>query len=172
MLMNLDAMSKEVKPVPEGFHTLTPHIVVKNADDALDFYANAFGAVTERIQRTPDGKVMHAAVRIGDSMLLLNEEFPQWGVVGPETLEGTPVTIHMYCTNVDAAWERARKAGCRIGMELQNTVWGDRYGMLLDPFGHHWAMAQRIEDLTPEQIAEASRRAVGGEPHLGGSPAQ
>mgnify|MGYP000921613080 CR=1 FL=1 len=89
--MNLNAMSNEVKPVPEGFHTLTPHIVVKNADDALDFYANAFGAIAERIQRTPDGKVMHAAVRIGDSMLLLNEEFPQWGVVGPETLEGTPV---------------------------------------------------------------------------------
>lgn len=165
-------MSKEVTPVPDGFHTLTPHIVVKNADDALDFYANAFGAVVDRIQRTPDGKVMHAAVRIGDSMLLLNEEFPQWGVVGPETLEGTPVTIHMYCANVDASWERARKAGCRIGMELLNTAWGDRYGMLLDPFGHHWALAQRIENLTAEQIAEASRRAVAGEPEPGAGKPQ
>lgn len=172
MLLNLTAMSKDVNPVPEGFHTLTPHIVVKNADDAMDFYANAFGAITESIQRTPEGKVMHATLRVGDSKLMLNEEFPQWGVVGPETLEGTPVTIHMYCANVDAAWERACKAGCRIGMEIQNTFWGDRYGMLLDPFGHHWALAQRIEDLTPEQIAEASRHAVGGEPHPGGGPAQ
>ncbi len=162
--MELQAMNDQVAPIPEGFHTPTPHIVVKNADEALDFYANAFGAVVEGVLRSPDGKVMHAAVRIGDSKLLLNDEFPQWGVVGPETLEGTPVTIHMYCANVDAAWERARKAGCRVGMDLQNTFWGDRYGMLLDPFGHHWSLAQRIENLTVEQMAEAGRRATLGEP--------
>jgi uncharacterized glyoxalase superfamily protein PhnB len=156
-------MSENVSPIPAGFHTLTPHIVVKAADEAMDFYANAFGAVVESVQRTPDGKVMHAVVRIGDSMLMLNDEFPEWGVVGPETLEGTPVTLHIYCANVDASWERARKAGCRVGMELQNTFWGHRYGMLLDPFGHHWALAQRIEDLSLEQIAAASMRAVGGE---------
>ena len=156
-------MNHNVQPIPEGFRTLTPHIVVKNADEALDFYANAFGAVVETVLRSPEGKVMHAAVRIGDSKLLLNDEFPQWGVVGPETLEGTPVTIHMYCTDVDAAWERARKAGCRVGMDLQNTFWGDRYGMLLDPFGHHWSLAQRIENLTVEQMAEAGRRATRGD---------
>ena len=156
-------MNHQVKPIPEGFHSLTPHLVVKGAENALDFYANAFGAVVQSVHRSPDGTVMNAIVRIGDSMLMLNDEFPQWGVVGPETLEGTPVTIHIYCADVDAAWERARKAGCRIGMELQNTFWGDRYGMLLDPFGHHWALAQRIEDLTPEQIAAAASRAVGGE---------
>lgn len=156
-------MNHNVQPIPEGFRTLTPHIVVKNADEALDFYANAFGAVVETVLRSPEGKVMHAAVRIGDSKLLLNDEFPQWGVVGPETLEGTPVTIHMYCTDVDTAWERARKAGCRVGMDLQNTFWGDRYGMLLDPFGHHWSLAQRIENLTVEQMAEAGRRATRGD---------
>ncbi len=159
--VELHAMNDTVQPIPAGFHTLTPHIVVKGADGALDFYANAFGAVLDSIQRSPDGLVMHATLRIGDSMLLLNDEFPQWGVVGPETLEGTPITIQIYCRDVDAAWERARKAGCRIGMELQNAFWGDRYGMLLDPFGHHWALAQRIENLTPEQVAEASRRAIG-----------
>jgi uncharacterized glyoxalase superfamily protein PhnB len=157
-------MNETVQPIPEGFHSLTPHLVVKGADEALDFYVNAFGGVVETVLRSPDGQVMHAAMRIGDSELLLNDEFPQWGVVGPETLEGTPVTIHLYCADVNAAWERARKAGCRIGMELQNTFWGDRYGMLLDPFGHHWALAQRIENLTQEQISEASRRATRGEP--------
>lgn len=156
-------MNDNVQPIPEGFHTLTPHLVVKRADEALDFYVDAFGAVVDAVLRSPEGLVMHAAVRIGDSKLLLNDEFPQWGVVGPETLEGTPVTIHMYCADVDAAWERARKAGCRIGMELQDTFWGDRYGMLLDPFGHHWALAQRIKNLTPEQISAASRRATRGD---------
>jgi uncharacterized glyoxalase superfamily protein PhnB len=163
-------MNETIQPIPEGFHSLTPHLVVKGADEALDFYANAFGAVVETVLRSPDGQVMHAAMRIGDSKLLLNDEFPQWGVVGPETLEGTPVTIHLYCADVNAAWKRARKAGCRIGMELQNTFWGDRYGMLLDPFGHHWALAQRIENLTQEQITEASRRATCGEPKADGTP--
>jgi len=155
-------MNDNVLPIPEGFHTLTPHLVVKGAEGALDFYANAFGAIVDSVVKSPDGLVMHASLTIGDSKLMLNDEFPQWGVVGPATLEGTPVTIHMYCADVGAAWERARKAGCRIGMELQDTFWGDRYGMLLDPFGHHWALAQRIESLTPEQIDEAGRRATSG----------
>ena len=159
-------MSESVNPIPEGFHTLTPHLVLKNAAKAIEFYAAAFGAELQTIQRTPDGNVMHATLRIGDSMLMLNDEFPQWGVVGPESLEGTPVTIHLYTSDVDAAWTRAIEAGCKVGMNLSNAFWGDRYGMVLDPFGHHWSLAQRIENKTAEQIAEAAVKSMssGGQP--------
>lgn len=152
-------MSTPVKPIPEGFRSLTPHIVVDDGTKAIAFYKEAFGAELLGEQRTPDGKIMNAAMKIGDSIFMLNDEFPQWGVVGPNTLEGTPVTMHIYTEDADAAWARALNAGCRVGMELQKTFWGDRYGMVLDPFGHHWAIAMRVEDLTPEQITEASRKA-------------
>jgi PhnB protein len=156
-------MPESVRPIPEGFHTLTPHIVVKGASAAIEFYARAFGAEVLGSQRLPDGTIMHATLRIGDSMLMLNDEFPQWGVVGPQTLQGTPVTIHMYCEDLEAAWSRALGAGCAVGMPLQDTFWGARYGMLLDPFGHHWSLAQHVRDMTPEEIQRGAAKAMGGD---------
>ena len=150
-------------PIPEGFHTITPHIIVKNGGKALDFYKNAFGA--EEICRMPgpDGEsIMHAEIKIGDSPLMLASEWVEQGAVSPETVGGTPVTIHLYVNNVDAAMKKATDAGCKVTMPATDMFWGDRYGKLTDPFGHHWSIATHTEDLTPEQIGERAAKAFGG----------
>jgi uncharacterized glyoxalase superfamily protein PhnB len=148
-----------VKPVPEGFHTITPHITVKNAAQILDFYKKAFGA--EEIARMPgpNGEIMHAEVRIGDSPLMLCDEFPDMGKHAPRG--GTPVTLHVYVKDCDAFFDRAVKAGAKVIMPLQDMFWGDRYGQLEDPSGHHWAIATHKEDLTPEQIQKNAEKAFG-----------
>lgn len=150
-------------PIPEGFHTITPHIIVKNGAKALDFYKNAFGA--EEICRMPgpDGEsIMHAEIKIGDSPLMLASEWVEQGAVSPETVGGTPVTIHLYVNDVDAAMKKAADAGCEVTMPPTDMFWGDRYGKLKDPFGHHWSIATHTEDLTPEQIGERAAKAFGG----------
>jgi len=139
--------------IPEGFHTLTPYLVVDGAADAIALYQKAFGAEVVSSSPTPDGKIMNAQLRIGDSMLMLNDEFPDYGVVGPKKIGNTAVTIHMYVEDVDAAWQRAVDAGMEVAMPLENQFWGDRYGQLKDPFGHSWSLASRVEDLTPEEMA-------------------
>jgi PhnB protein len=145
-------MPQKVKAIPDGFHTISPHLTVKNGEQAIEFYKKAFGAEAVRVTKGPDGSLMHADVRIGDSMLMLNDEFPDFKVVGPQALGGTPVTVHLYVQDADAAWKRAVDAGCTIKMPLQDQFWGDRYGQLLDPFGHQWSIASHIEDPTPEEI--------------------
>ncbi|HTD67982.1 MAG TPA: VOC family protein [Candidatus Limnocylindria bacterium] len=148
-------MNSRVKPVPGGFHTLTPHLVVKGAAQAIEFYKKAFGA--EEITRAPgpDGKsLMHADLKIGDSRLFLVDEFPEMNCRGPRTIGGTPVTIHMYVEDVDAAFSKAVAAGAQVRMPLADMFWGDRYGVLEDPFGHAWSMATHKEDLTPEEIGK------------------
>ena len=147
-------MAEKVKAVPPGFHTLTPHLTVRDADKALQFYKNAFGAEIGGVARMPDGKVMHAALRIGDSMLMLNEEMPEYGGLSPLSLNGTGVTIHIYTDNVDEAFNRAVSAGAQVKMPLMDQFWGDRYGMLTDPFGHRWSIASRIEDLSPRALKD------------------
>lgn len=148
-----------VKPVPEGMHTLTPHLVCAGAADAIAFYVKAFGAIETARMPGPGGKLMHAAVKIGDSTLMLVDEMPEWGALGPKSLKGSPITLHLYVEDVDAAVEKAVAAGARITMPLADMFWGDRYAKLEDPFGHSWSMATHQRDVSPEEMREAMKAA-------------
>jgi PhnB protein len=156
-------MTTRTKAIPEGFHTLTPHLIVKGASEAIEFYKKAFGA--EEIIRLPgpDGKsIMHAALKIGDSRLFLVDEFPQMGSLGPHGIGGTPVFIHVYVEDVDTVFNQAVAAGAEVRMPLEDAFWGDRYGQLVDPFGHKWSLASHKEDLTPEEIGKRAQAAFSG----------
>jgi uncharacterized glyoxalase superfamily protein PhnB len=145
-------------PIPHGMHTLTPHLVCAGAADAIEFYKEAFGAVEEGRLPGPDGKLVHAMVRIGDSPLMLVDESPQWGTLGAKALKGSPVTIHLYVDDVDATVERAVAAGAKVTMPVAEMFWGDRYGTLEDPFGHHWSVATHVRDVTPEEMRAAMKQ--------------
>ena len=148
-------MAGTVKPIPDGYHTITPHIVVKGAAEALEFYKKAFGAEELFRMSGPDGaSVVHAELKIGDSVLMMCEEFPDMGTKGPAAFGGTPVTMHLYVADTDEAFKRAVEAGATETMPIQNTFWGDRYGVVTDPFGHQWSIASRIEELTAEAFAK------------------
>ena len=153
-------MSEQVKAVPAGFHTLTPHLTVRDADKALEFYKNALGAEVLQVARMPDGKVLHASLKIGDSMLMLNDEFPEYGGLSPLSTGGTGVTIHIYTENVDAAFDRAVSAGAQVKMPLMDQFWGDRYGIVADPFGHKWSLATHVKDMSPEEMQQAQEEAM------------
>src|SRR6266849_8469053 len=153
-------MPEQVKAVPAGFHTLTPHLTVRDADKALEFYKNALGAEVLHVARMADGKVMHASVRIGDSMLMLNDEFPEFGSLSPLSTGGTGVTIHIYADDVDAAFNRAVSAGAQVKMPLMDQFWGDRYGIVADPYGHKWSLATHTKDLSPEEMQRAQDQAM------------
>ena len=153
-------MTAKVKPVPDGIHTVTPHLVCADAAKAIDFYKAAFGAQEIHRMPMPDGKLMHAAVRIGDSMVMLVDEMPQWGALGPLALKGSPVTIHLAVPNVDEVVAAAVKAGAVVKMPVADMFWGDRYGIVIDPFGHNWSVATHIRDMTPEEMIAASRTAM------------
>jgi uncharacterized glyoxalase superfamily protein PhnB len=157
-------MPEPVKAVPHGFHTLTPHITVRDADKALEFYKKALGAEVLNVARMPDGKVIHAALRIGDSMLMLNDEFPEMGGLSPLSTGGAGVTIHIYTENVDEAFNRAVAAGAKVAMPLMDQFWGDRYGMVTDPFGHKWSIAAHVKDLSPEERQQAQDEAMANMP--------
>lgn len=147
------------KSIPDGFHTITPHLVVPDAARAIDFYKRAFGAQETARHMMPDGKaVMHAQLKIGDSVIMLANEFPPMGL-SPKSRGGTSVTIHLYVENADAAFDRAVKAGCTVKMPLSDQFWGDRYGQVEDPFGHQWSIATHKQDLTNEQIAANAKAA-------------
>ena len=149
-------MSKPaVKPIPDGMHSLTPHLVCAGADNAIDFYKQAFGAVEEMRLPGPDGKLIHAMVRIGDSPLMLVDEMPDWGALGPKSLKGSPVTIHLQVEDVDATVARAVAAGAMLTMPVEDAFWGDRYGQLEDPFGHRWSVATHLRDMSEEEIRQA-----------------
>ena len=155
-------MAKQApKPIPEGMHSLTPHIVCAGAADAIDFYKRAFNAVEQARMPGPDGKLIHAAVKIGDSTLMLVDENPQWGALGPKALKGSPVTIHLYVSDVDATVAQAVAAGAKVTMPVADMFWGDRYGQLEDPFGHRWSVATHTRDLTSEEIIEGMAK-MGG----------
>ena len=144
-----------VKPIPEGMHSLTPHLVCAGAAEAIEFYKRAFNAVEIFRLPTPGGKLIHAAVRIGDSQLMLVDEFPEMGGLGPKSLKGSPVTIHLCVENVDATVAQAVAAGAKVTMPVADMFWGDRYGALEDPFGHHWSVATHTRDLSFEEIRAA-----------------
>ena len=150
----------KVKPVPEGMHTLNAHITVKDAAKAIDFYKRAFGAQELSRHEVPGGKIMHASIRIGDSTMFLNDEFPEMGSLSPQTVGGTSVALTLYVEDSDAVFKKAVDAGAQIKMPIDDQFWGDRYGCVQDPFGHMWAIATRKEDLTPEQMQERGRKAM------------
>jgi uncharacterized glyoxalase superfamily protein PhnB len=157
-------MADKVQPIPTGFHTLTPHLVVRNATEALDFYKKALGAEVLHVAQMPDGRIMHAALRIGDSMLMLNDEMPEHGALSPLALNGTGVTIHIYTDDVDAAFNRAVSAGAHVKMPVMDQFWGDRYGKLKDPFGHKWSIATHTKDLSSDEMKHAMHDAVANLP--------
>jgi PhnB protein len=152
----------QVKPVPDGMHTVTPHLVCNGAADAITFYKQAFGAVELGRLPGPQGKLMHAMLRIGDSAVMLADEFPDYGSFGPKSLKGSPVTIHLYVEDVDATVKRAVAAGAKITMPVDDMFWGDRYGKIEDPFGHHWSVATHIRDVSPEDMQAAMNAGVHG----------
>jgi uncharacterized glyoxalase superfamily protein PhnB len=155
-------MNNQAKPIPAGLHTLIPHLVVKGASEAIDFYKKAFGAQEVSRLTGPDGKcIMHADLQIGDSHIFLVDEFPEMGCRGPKSIGATAVTIHMYVEDVDAAFGKAVAAGAEVRMSLEDTFWGDRYGVLADPFGHAWSLATHKEDLTPEEIRRRAQGSCG-----------
>ena len=148
----------KVKPVPEGMHSVTPHLICAGAADAIEFYKKAFGAVEEARLPGPGGRIMHAMIRIGDSAVMLVDEMPEWGALGPKSLKGSPVTVHLYVENADATFERAVKAGAKVTMPLADQFWGDRYGKLVDPFGHHWSVATHVRDVSMEEAQQAMKK--------------
>jgi PhnB protein len=144
---------KRVKPIPDGYHTVTPYLIVRSADRAIDFYKRAFGARELMRMTGAAGKVMHAELKIGDSIVFLADEFPERGHRSPESLGGAGGSIFLYVRDVDAAFKRAVDAGARVVRPLADMFWGDRYGQLADPFGHEWGLGTHKEDLTPREIA-------------------
>jgi PhnB protein len=149
------------KPIPEGHHTVTPYLTLKGAAKAIDFYKRAFGAHEEGRMDTPDGKsVVHAEIRIGDSMVMLSDEIPGMGPRSPEALGGTTASIFLYVPDVDAAFKRAVDAGAKAVMPPTDMFWGDRFGKLADPFGHQWAMATHKEDLSDDEIRKRGAAAM------------
>ena len=147
-----------VKPIPEGHHTITAALVVKSGKKAIEFYKAAFGAQELGVMLGPDGQsVMHAELKIGDSMFYLGDESPEWGAVSPQTLGGTPVSLNIYTEDCDATFARALAAGATVKMPLMDMFWGDRYGKLTDPFGHTWGIATHKEDVSPEDMEKRSK---------------
>ena len=142
---------------PKGYHTVTPSIVVRDAAKAIDFYKEAFGAEEIGRMAAPDGSIMHAEIKIGDSLVMLGEENEQWGTKSPLSTNGNPGSLHIYVENVDASFDRAIKAGAKVRYPLEDAFWGDRYGKVTDPFGHEWGIATRVKDLTPEEMEQAGR---------------
>jgi PhnB protein len=149
------------KPIPDGYRTVTPYIAIRGAAQAIDFYKRAFGAQEIARMTDPDGKrVMHAEIKIGDSIVMISDEFPQGGCVSPQTLGGTAVSLFMYVPDVDTAFKRAVDAGAKSTMAPTDMFWGDRFGKLVDPFGHEWAMATHKEDLSEEEIRKRGAAAM------------
>jgi PhnB protein len=142
----------KVKAIPEGYHSITPNLIVSDGAKAIDFYKKAFGATELARMPGPNGGVLHAELKIGDSIFMLGDENRDMGSKSPKTLGGTALSLYVYVEDVDAAWDRAIKAGAKPDMPLADMFWGDRAGWLTDPFGHMWALAQHVKDLTPEEI--------------------
>ena len=151
----------KVKAIPDGMHSVTPHLICAGAADAIEFYKKAFNATEEMRLPGPKGRIMHACLRIGDSQVMLVDEMPEWGALGPKSLKGSPVTIHLYVENVDAFVKRAVDAGAKITMPVADMFWGDRYGKLEDPFGHHWSVATHIRDVSPDEMMQEMKK-MGG----------
>ena len=152
-------MSKaKVKSIPDGMHSVTPHLVCAGAADAIDFYKKAFDAKEVMRLPGPDGKLMHGEILICGSTVMLVDENPAFGMLGPKTLKGTPVTIHLYAEDVDGFVAKAVAAGATIKMPVADMFWGDRYGVIEDPFGHSWSVACHVRDVSPEELQQGMKQ--------------
>ena len=148
-----------VKPIPDGYHA-TPYLAVDDAAKAIEYYKKAFGA-NERVRmNTPDGKIGHAELEIGDSLIMLADPFPQATTRSPKELGGTSASVFMYVDDVDAVVKRAVDQGATVTMEVADQFWGDRFGSVTDPFGHSWSIATHVEDVSPEEVAERAKEAM------------
>ena len=143
------------KPIPDGFHTTTPSLVVSNSKDAIEFYKKAFDAKEIYQMPAPDGKIMHAMIQIGDSFVMMSDEFPAMGAKSPTSIGGTAVTLHLYVEDADKIFKQAVDAGAVITMPIMDAFWGDRFGTIMDPYGHSWAVATHQIDMTPEGLRKA-----------------
>ena len=150
------------KPVPEGYHTLSTYLAVDDAARAIEYYAQAFGAQEVMRMDAPGGKIAHAELELGDSRIMLSDPVPQASTKPPQQLGGTSASVFMYVEDVDAVVAQAVAAGATITMEVADQFWGDRFGTITDPFGHVWSIATHVQDLTPEEIAEAAKAAMAG----------
>jgi PhnB protein len=149
-----------VEPVPEGYNTVTPYLAVEDAAEAIEYYKKAFGAKERVRMHTPDGKIGHAELEIGDSLVMLADPFPQASTRPPKELGGTTVSVFLYVEDVDAVVKQAVDAGATVTMEVADQFWGDRFGSITDPFGHSWSVATHVEDVPPEEMAERAKEAM------------
>ena len=147
----------EAQPIPEGSNTVTPYLICNGAAAAIEFYKQAFGAEETGRMDAPDGKLLHAELRLGDSAIYLSDANPEWQAQSPNDLGGTPVVIHLYVQDADAVVAQATEAGATVTMPVQDTFWGDRFGKLTDPFGHHWSVATHVRDVSPEELKQAAQ---------------
>ncbi|MDQ4058178.1 MAG: VOC family protein [Actinomycetota bacterium] len=152
----------EVKPIPEGYPQVSPYLCVDGAAAAIDFYVKIFGAIERVRMPAPGDKVGHAELQIGDSLIMLADEFPEMNVRGPKSFGGTAVTMSVYVEDVDDVFDRAVKAGAKPMRPVENQFYGDRSGQFEDPFGHRWSVATHVEDVPPEEMARRAAEAAGG----------
>jgi len=150
-------MAKATRAIPEGFHTVTAGLTVRDGAAAIEFYKKALGAQEIMRMPMPDGKIGHAELKIGDSIIFLNDEFPQMGNKSPQTLGGASGSIYLYVEDVDKAFKRATDSGATTKMPVTNMFWGDRYGQVVDPFGHVWGLSTHVEDVSPEEMERRSK---------------
>lgn len=149
-----------VKPVPDGYHTVTPYLAVDDAAAAIEYYKKAFGAKERERMDGPDGKIGHAELEIGDSLVMLSDPFPQGSTRPPSELGGTSASVFLYVDDVDSVVQKAVDSGASVTMEVADQFWGDRFGTITDPFGHVWSIATHIEDVPPEEMAERAKAAM------------
>ena len=152
----------KVKTIPDGYPRVTPYLHVDGASAAIEFYSRVFGATERMRMPAPGGKVGHAELQIGDSLIMLADEFPDMGVRGPRAIGGTPVTVMVYVEDVDQTFDRAVKAGAKTLRAVQNQFYGDRSGEFGDPFGHRWNVATHVEDVAPDELAKRAAAVMGG----------
>jgi PhnB protein len=150
-----------VKPIPDGYPQVTPYLCIDGASAAIEFYTKVFGATERMRMSAPGGKIGHAELQIGDSVIMLADEFPEMGIQGPKTLGGTTVTLNVYVDDVDAVFDRAVNEGAKALGQVQNQFYGDRSGQFEDPFGHRWSVATHIEDVPPDEIAKRAAEEMG-----------
>lgn len=152
----------DVSPIPVGLHTITPHIVVRGAAQAVEWYKQALGAEERARIPVPGGKLMSVELHFGDSAVMVADEFPEMDVLSPQSVGGTSIVLNLYSEDVRSLWKRAVDAGAEVLHPLQDTFWGDLHGQIVDPFGHRWGLAQHLRDVSPEEITRAAADAFGG----------
>jgi PhnB protein len=155
-------MTAKIKAIPDGYHSATPYLIITNAAQAIEFYKAAFGATELTRLLTPDGKLMHAEIKIGDSPIMICDECPEWNALSPQTIGGTTVSIVLYVEDVDTVVNQAVAAGATVLMPVENQFWGDRMGTIVDPFGHKWSIATHTEDVSPEELDKRTKALFGG----------